>query len=48
VAHNAHSKRVLLTHIPLNSDDGEWALSEARTAFSGPLEIAEPLRTYDV
>ncbi|HEX9635715.1 MAG TPA: MBL fold metallo-hydrolase [Candidatus Limnocylindria bacterium] len=48
VAHNARSKRVILTHIPLNSDDGEWALGEARTAYSGPLEIAEPLRTYDV
>jgi ribonuclease BN (tRNA processing enzyme) len=48
VAHNARSKSLVLTHIPLPADDGEWALAEARAIFEGPLEIAEPLKTYDV
>jgi ribonuclease BN (tRNA processing enzyme) len=46
-AQDAHAKRLLLTHIPL-PDGGEWALSEARGAFDGPVEIAEPLKTYEV
>jgi ribonuclease BN (tRNA processing enzyme) len=48
VARDAGSSRLILTHIPLPSDDGQWALDEARAVFEGPLEIAEPLRTYDV
>ncbi|HEX2194486.1 MAG TPA: MBL fold metallo-hydrolase [Candidatus Limnocylindria bacterium] len=47
VARNARSKRLLLTHIPL-PDGGEWAMREAGAIYDGPLEIAEPLRTYTV
>jgi ribonuclease BN (tRNA processing enzyme) len=48
LAHNSHAKRLILTHIPLPTDDGQWALTEARANFAGPLEIAEPLKTYEV
>jgi len=48
VARKARSKRLLLTHIPLNADDGTWAMDEARSMFEGPIEIAEPLKTYEV
>ena len=47
IARESHAKRLLLTHIPL-PDRGEWAMEQAATEFSGPLEIAEPLRTYEV
>ncbi len=48
VATGSRSKRLLLTHIPIAVDDGAWALGEARANFSGPVEIAEPLKTYDI
>jgi ribonuclease BN (tRNA processing enzyme) len=47
IAQGAGSKRLLLTHIPL-VDSSDWALSEARSAYDGPVEIAEPLKTYEV
>ena len=47
IAHASHAKRLILTHIPL-PDGGEWAMQEATAAYEGPLEIAEPLRTYTV
>ena len=40
-------KRLLLTHIPL-PDRGAWAMEQAAAEYEGPLEIAEPLRTYEV
>ena len=40
-------QRLLLTHIPL-PDRGAWALEQASAEYEGPLEIAEPLRTYEV
>jgi ribonuclease BN (tRNA processing enzyme) len=39
--------KLLLTHIPI-ADGGEWALGEARSAYDGSVEIAEPLRSYEV
>jgi ribonuclease BN (tRNA processing enzyme) len=47
VARGARSKRLLLTHIPLHLGP-DWAMQEASSAYEGPLEIAEPLKTYDV
>ncbi|MGH2455544.1 MAG: MBL fold metallo-hydrolase [Candidatus Limnocylindria bacterium] len=47
IAHASHSKRLLLTHIPL-PDGGEWAMQQAGAAYEGPLEIAEPLKTYEI
>ena len=46
-AQGARAKRLLLTHIPI-ADGGEWALGEARAAFEGSVEIAEPMRSYEV
>ncbi len=46
-ARAAGAKRLLMTHIPV-TDGGEWALSQARSVYDGPVEIAEPLRTYEV
>jgi ribonuclease BN (tRNA processing enzyme) len=48
MAQRSRSKKLLLTHIPLAPDDGAWALAEARAHFDGPVEIAEPLKTYDI
>ena len=46
-AQGAGAKRLLLTHIPV-ADGGAWALSEARAAFDGSVEVAEPMRSYEV
>ena len=46
-ARAAGARRLLLTHIPV-PDDGEWALAEARAAYDGIVEIAEPLAGYQV
>jgi len=48
VARKASAQKLLLTHIPLAADNGAWALEEASAAFDGPVEIAQPLKTYDV
>jgi hypothetical protein len=37
----------VLTHIPL-PDRGAWAMETAGAEYEGPLEIAEPLRTYEI
>ncbi len=47
VAWKSGSKRLILTHIPL-PDGGKWAMEEAVQVYGGPLEIAEPLKTYEV
>ena len=47
VAQGAGARKLLLTHIQL-PDDGEWALQEARTAYDGPVDIAETLKTYEI
>jgi ribonuclease BN (tRNA processing enzyme) len=47
VARAARAKRLLLTHIPL-PDGGEWAMREAGAVYQGPVEIAEPLRSYEI
>ncbi|MGZ6372641.1 MAG: MBL fold metallo-hydrolase, partial [Candidatus Limnocylindria bacterium] len=46
-AQDAHARKLLLTHIPV-ADGGEWALADARSAYDGDVEIAEPLRSYEV
>jgi len=47
VAQGSKAQQLLLTHIPL-PDGGQWALDEARTAYDGAVEVAEPLKTYEV
>jgi ribonuclease BN (tRNA processing enzyme) len=46
-ARAAGARKLLLTHIPI-ADGGDWALGEARSAYDGSVEIAEPLRGYEV
>jgi ribonuclease BN (tRNA processing enzyme) len=46
-AREAGAKRLLLTHLPVE-DDGEWSRREASLTFGGPVEIAEPMGTYEV
>ena len=48
VAQAAHARRLLLTHIPLAADNGDWALGEARATYDGPVEVAEPQGTYEI
>jgi len=45
-----HELSQQLRAMRLELDEGDWrgALREARAAYSGPLEIAEPLKTYEV
>jgi ribonuclease BN (tRNA processing enzyme) len=38
---------LVLTHLPLD-DGGAWALAEAQRTYAGRVEVAEPLRTYEV
>jgi ribonuclease BN (tRNA processing enzyme) len=47
VAQASHTKKLLLTHIPL-PDEGAWAIREAQTAYDGPVEVAQVLKTYEV
>ena len=47
VARESGAQRLLLTHVPL-PDGGKWAMEEAAAEYEGPLEIAEPLKTYEV
>ena len=43
----AEVRKLVLTHIPL-PDDGKWAIQEAKTAYDGPIEIAETLKSYEI
>lgn len=40
-------RRLVLTHVPPWTDP-EVPMREARSAYEGPLELAAPLRTYDL
>ena len=39
---------LVLTHLPVNGDDGAWARTDAEAAFGSAVRIAEPGRTYEV
>ena len=41
------SRRLVLTHLPVNGD-GSWAARSAAEAFEGDVELAEPGATYEV
>jgi ribonuclease BN (tRNA processing enzyme) len=47
LAREAKAQRLLLTHVPL-PDGGKWAMEQAASEYEGPMEIAEPLKTYEV
>jgi ribonuclease BN (tRNA processing enzyme) len=47
-ARHGRARQLLLTHLPVNGSEGEWARVAAGEAFGGTVDIAEPARTYDV
>lgn len=40
--------RLLLTHLPIGDDAGTWARAEAARTFSGDVDVATQLSTYEV
>ena len=46
-AAGCRAQRLVLTHIS-DELDGEWALSEARRSFAGPVEVAREGAVYEV
>jgi len=48
VAQRSRVGRLVLTHLPVNSDGGQWAVSDAATTYEGPVELAESLRAWEV
>jgi ribonuclease BN (tRNA processing enzyme) len=48
VAQRAGAGRMVLTHLPVNSDGGQWAVAQAATTFEGPVEVADTLRAWEV
>ncbi len=46
-ASNGGSRRLMLTHLPVEGD-GAWATRSAADAFGGDVEIAVPQRTYEI
>lgn len=46
-ARDAGAASLVLTHLPVDGD-GSWARVAAAAAFDGPIEVAEPGRTYEV
>jgi ribonuclease BN (tRNA processing enzyme) len=47
VATDAGARRLLLTHLPVWNDPAD-SLAEARGAFAGPVDVAEPGTVYEV
>lgn len=48
VAREAGAKRLLLTHLPVNGSEGEWARAAAAEAYGGDVEVVVPGSTYEV
>ncbi len=48
VAQKGGVGRMVLTHLPVNSDGGSWAVSQASTTYEGPVEVADTLRKWEV
>ncbi|MGI8998667.1 MAG: MBL fold metallo-hydrolase [Candidatus Limnocylindria bacterium] len=47
-ARNGGVRRLVLTHLPVNGDDANWALRDANAAFGSEVQIAEPSSTYEI
>ncbi len=47
VAQRAKVGSLVLTHLPI-SNGGDWACHQAMTTYDGPVEVAQPLKTYEV
>lgn len=48
IAQRAGVGRMVLTHLPVDSNAGMWAVGEAATTFEGPVEVADTLKTWEV
>jgi len=48
VARDGGTRRLVLTHLPVNGDDATWARTDAATTFGSEVEIAEPSKTYEI
>jgi len=48
VARDGKVRRLILTHLPVNGSDGEWARTAAAEAFGGDVDVASPGATYEV
>lgn len=48
IARDGGTRRLVLTHLPVNGSNGAWARDAAAEAYGGDVEIAEPMRTYEV
>ena len=47
-ARDGGTRRLVLTHLPVNGDDATWALTAAAEAFGSEVEIAVPSTTYQI
>jgi ribonuclease BN (tRNA processing enzyme) len=48
VAQRGRVGRMVLTHLPVDSNGGMWAVSQAATTFEGPVEVADTLKAWEV
>jgi ribonuclease BN (tRNA processing enzyme) len=48
VAQRGGVGRLVLTHLPVNSDGGSWAVTQAATTYEGPVEVADTLKSWEV
>jgi ribonuclease BN (tRNA processing enzyme) len=48
VAQRGRVGRMVLTHLPVDSDGGAWAVGQASTTYEGPVEVADTLRRWEV
>jgi ribonuclease BN (tRNA processing enzyme) len=48
VAQRGQVGRMVLTHLPVDSNGGMWAVSQAATTFEGPVEVADTLKVWKV
>jgi len=48
VAQRGQVGRMVLTHLPVDSNGGTWAVSQAATTFEGPVEVADTLKVWEV
>lgn len=47
-ARDGSAGALVLTHLPVNGGDAEWARAAAEASYGSNVEIAEPDRTYEV
>ncbi len=48
VAQRGRVGRLVLTHLPVKSDGGAWAVTQAATTYEGPVEVADTLKSWEI